>query len=240
MENSVNEKDELNRQYAAAAKESAGSAKTEKIKRKARKNKRRNDDDDDRTLMEDILDFIKVFAISAIVILVFVNFIAHPVTVVGHSMDPTLADGEYGFTSVITPTISGVSRGDIVVINMKEDDGQISRWVKRIIGMPGETVEAKDGIVYINGEPLDESAYLTPEYMESTLAKFKAQTGYDYGPFTSDFGPVTLKEDEYWVMGDNRVYSKDSRDEHVGPIKAENIFGSGVLVLYPFDKLGVK
>lgn len=205
-----------------------------------RRRKRNTVPEDDRTLMEDILDFVKVFAISAIVILIFVNFIAHPVTVIGHSMDPTLADGEYGFTSVISPTVSGVKRGDIVVLNMEDENGSVSRWVKRIIGMPGETIEAKDGVVYINGEPLDESAYLDPAYIETALAKYKAQSGVDYGPFTFDFGPVTLADDEYWVMGDNRIWSKDSRYPEVGPVKKDKIFGSGVLVLYPFDKLGVK
>lgn len=190
--------------------------------------------------MEDILDFVKVFAISAIVILVFVNFIAHPVNVIGHSMDPTLADGEYGFTSVISPTVSGVSRGDIVVVNMPNKDGKTDRWVKRVIGLPGETIEASKGTVYINGEPLDESAYLSKDYIEKSLAKYKATEGVDYGPFTFDFGPVTLGEDEYFVMGDNRIYSKDSRYSDVGPIHKDQIFGSGILVIYPFNKLGVK
>lgn len=205
--------------------------KEQKIRRRA---------DEERTLTEDILDFLKVFAISAIVILLFVNFIAHPVTVVGHSMDPTLADGEYGFTSVITPTISGVKRGDIVVVNMKNEDGKNDRWVKRIIGMPGETIEAKNGQVYIDGVALDESAYLPQTVIDEALARYKAEYGVDYGPYTSDFGPVTLGEEEYWVMGDNRPFSKDSRYPTVGPVKRSNIFGSGVLVLYPFNKMGVK
>lgn len=196
--------------------------------------------DEDRALLEDILDFLKVFAISAIVILLFVNFIAHPVTVVGHSMDPTLAEGEYGFTSVITPNISGIKRGDIVVVNMKNEEGKTDRWVKRIIGLPGETIEARNGQVLVDGVPLDESAYLPQDVIDEALARYKAEYGVDYGPYTSDFGPVTLGEDEYWVMGDNRPYSKDSRFPTVGPVKRSDIFGSGVLVLYPFDKMGVK
>lgn len=194
----------------------------------------------DNSLFNDILDFIKIFAGTAIVILLFVNFIAHPVTVVGHSMDPTLADGEYGLTSLISIALSNPERGDIVIVNRENENGETERWVKRIIGLPGETIEAKDGVVYINGEPLDESSYLDSKVIEEFLAKYKAEHGVSYGPYTSDFAAVTLGEDEYWVMGDNRPYSKDSRHESVGPITKSSLFGKGMLVLYPFDKAGVK
>lgn len=75
---------------------------------------------------------------------------------------------------------------------MNEEDGSESLWVKRVIGLPGETVECKDGIIYINGVAYDESDYLSEEYMSQALADFKAETGYDYGTFTNDFAPVTL------------------------------------------------
>lgn len=192
-----------------------------------------------RTLLDDILDFVKVFAISAIVILLFVNFIAHPVTVVGHSMDPTLQNGEYGFTSVISPMVSDPSRGDIVVVNQKNEQGETERWVKRVIGLPGETIECRNGKVYVDGVVLDESSYLKQDFIDEALAKYKADHGQqDYGTFNYDFSPVTLGEDEYWVMGDNRMNSKDSRE--IGPIKKDEIYGMGVLVLYPFDAMGVK
>lgn len=207
--------------------------------RKKRNN--RYSEDDERTLAEDILDFIKVFALSAIVILLFVNFIAHPITVVGHSMDPTLQTGEYGFTSVISMTLSKPERGDVVVLKMsgiaQDDEGEY--WVKRVIGLPGETIEAKDGVVYINSQPLDESEYLDEEYMQATLQAFEDQTGYEYGYFTNDFDAVTLGDNEYFVMGDNRPYSKDSRHEDVGPVDASKLYGSGVLIFFPFERIGV-
>lgn len=203
--------------------------------------KRKFKTDDNRTLVDDILDFVKVFVISGIVILLFVNFVAHPVTVVGHSMDPTLQDGEYGFTSLITPMIKDPERGQIVVINEEDDEGKIERWVKRIIGMPGETIEAKNGEVFIDGAKLDESAYLKQEFIDEALAKYKADHNQqDYGPFTYDFGPVTLGDDEYWVMGDNRMNSMDSRSPEVGPVNRDNIFGTSILILYPFNAMGVK
>lgn len=200
------------------------------------------DKDEDRTLTEDILDFVKVFAISAIVILLFVNIVAHPVTVMGRSMDPTLANGEYGFTNLLDLAINGVNRGDVVVLDMEEVDGNRSYWVKRVIGLPGETVECRDGQIYIDGVALDESSYLDPEFMEQSLEEYKQQFGVDYedGNFTSDFKPVTLGENEYWVMGDNRMYSKDSRYPEVGPVNLSDIYGKGILVLWPFNKIGVK
>ena len=190
------------------------------------------------TFLADVLDFVKILAGCSICVLFFLNFIAHPVNVSGHSMDPSLADGEYGFTSIISVALSQPERGDIVIINQEGANGETERWVKRVIGLPGETIEAKNGVVYIDGQPLDESSYLNEEYIEETLAKYQAEHGVNYGPFTSDFAPVTLGEDEYWVMGDNRPYSKDSR--YIGPISSETLFGKGLLVLYPFNKAGVK
>ncbi|OLU36242.1 signal peptidase I [Ileibacterium valens] len=207
---------------------------------KRKKRKQRYSEDDERSIWEDILDFVKVFAISAIVILLFVNFIAYPITVRGHSMDPTLSNGEYGYTSLISLSTSEPARGDIVVVKMNEEDGSESLWVKRVIGLPGETVECKDGIIYINGVAFDESDYLSEEYMSQALADFKAETGYDYGTFTNDFAPVTLGEDQYWIMGDNRPWSKDSRDPGVGAVSRDRFFGKGIMVLWPFDKFGAK
>lgn len=187
--------------------------------------------------------FIKVFVITAAVILLFVNIVAHPVTVVGDSMYPNLQNGEYGFTNLIGLRFGSPARGDVVVVTMEDDvndDGkqETTHWVKRVIGLPGDTVEARDGTVYINGEALDESAWLNPDSQQEILDEIQKVYGREYGPFTSDFGPVTLQEDQYWVMGDNRPHSKDSRDPSVGPVSREQIYGDGVLILYPFSKIG--
>ena len=207
----------------------------------------RLDDENDTSLLEEILDFVKFFAICAIAILLFINFIAKPVTVVSHSMDPNLADGEVGFTGIIQNMFRANERGDIVVVKMKDDNGNDSHWVKRIIGLPGETIEATGGTVYINGQPLDESAYLNQEFMQTELNEINAamkdsNTGqsFQYGTFQDDFGPVTLGADEYFVMGDNRPKSKDSRYSSVGPVTKEQIVGTGMLVIYPFNQFGIK
>lgn len=158
-------------------------------------------------------------------------------------MYPNLQDGEYGFTNLIGLRLHAPDRGDVVVVTMEDDvdgDGTLeeTHWVKRVIGLPGETVEAKNGIVYINGEPLDESGWLDPDQQQEILDEIEKTYGRDYGPFTSDFGPVTLGDDEYWVMGDNRPHSKDSRDPSVGAVSLDQIYGDGILILYPFNKIG--
>ncbi|MBU9895607.1 signal peptidase I [Holdemanella biformis] len=207
--------------------------------KKSNKSELRYNEDDDRTLLEDILGFVKVFVVSAIVILLFVNFVAHPVRVDGKSMYPTLKDGEFGFTNVGGVLLNGVERGDIVVVTM-EEDGQKTHWVKRVIGLPGDTVTCVNDVVFINGKVLDETQYIDPDYRQSCVDKF----GYfnkvpnEDNTDVKDFDEVKLNNDEYYVMGDNRPYSKDSR--YVGPVKKSQLFAKNMLVLLPFSDMGVK
>lgn len=205
----------------------------------SKKNELRYNEDDERTLLEDILGFIKVFVVSAIVILLFVNFVAHPVRVDGRSMYPTLKDGEFGFTNVGGVLLNGVERGDIVVVTM-EEEGQKTHWVKRVIGLPGETVSCVNDVVYINGKVLDETKYIAPDYRQSLVDKFGYFNKVPNADNTNveDFEEVKLKDDEYYVMGDNRPYSKDSR--YVGPVKKSQIFAKKMLVLLPISDIGVK
>lgn len=207
--------------------------------KKAKKSELRYNEDDERTLLEDILGFIKVFVVSAIVILLFVNFVAHPVRVDGRSMYPTLKDGEFGFTNVGGVLLNGVKRGDIVVVTM-EEKGQKTHWVKRVIGMPGDTISCVNDIVFINGKVLDETQYIDPDYRQSCVDQF----GYFNkvpnadNSDVQDFEEVKLGDDEYYVMGDNRPYSEDSR--YVGPVKKSQLFAKNMLVLLPVSDIGVK
>lgn len=207
--------------------------------KKSKKNELRYNEDDERTLLEDILGFIKVFVVSAIVILLFVNFVAHPVRVDGRSMYPTLKDGEFGFTNVGGVLLNGVERGDIAVVTM-EEEGQKTHWVKRVIGLPGDTVSCVNDVVYINGKVLDETKYIDPDYRQSLVDKFGYFNKVPNADNTNvvDFEEVKLKDDEYYVMGDNRPYSKDSR--YVGPVKKSQIFAKKMLVLLPISDIGVK
>ena len=207
--------------------------------KKAKKSELRYNEDDERTLLEDILGFIKVFVVSAIVILLFVNFVAHPVRVDGRSMYPTLKDGEIGFTNVGGVLLNGVKRGDIVVVTM-EEKGQKTHWVKRVIGMPGDTISCVNDIVFINGKVLDETQYIDPDYRQSCVDHFGYFNKVPNANNTDvqDFEEVKLGDDEYYVMGDNRPYSKDSR--YVGPVKKSQLFAKKMLVLLPISDIGVK
>lgn len=207
--------------------------------KKAKKSELRYNEDDERTLLEDILGFIKVFIVSAIVILLFVNFVAHPVRVDGRSMYPTLKDGEFGFTNVGGVLLNGVKRGDIVVVTM-EEKGQKTHWVKRVIGMPGDTISCVNDIVFINGKVLDETQYIDPDYRQSCVDQFGYFNKVPNADNTDvqDFEEVKLGDDEYYVMGDNRPYSKDSR--YVGPVKKSQLFAKKMLVLLPISDIGVK
>ena len=207
--------------------------------KKAKKSELRYNEDDERTLLEDILGFIKVFVVSAIVILLFVNFVAHPVRVDGRSMYPTLKDGEFGFTNVGGVLLNGVKRGDIVVVTM-EEKGQKTHLVKRVIGMPGDTISCVNDIVFINGKVLDETQYIDPDYRQSCVDQFGYFNKVPNADNTDvqDFEEVKLGDDEYYVMGDNRPYSKDSR--YVGPVKKSQLFAKKMLVLLPISDIGVK
>lgn len=207
--------------------------------KKAKKSELRYNEDDERTLLEDILGFIKVFVVSAIVILLFVNFVAHPVRVDGRSMYPTLKDGEFGFTNVGGVLLNGVKRGDIVVVTV-EEKGQKTHWVKRVIGMPGDTISCVNDIVFINGKVLDETQYIDPDYRQSCVDQFGYFNKVPNADNTDvqDFEEVKLGDDEYYVMGDNRPYSKDSR--YVGPVKKSQLFAKKMLVLLPISDIGVK
>lgn len=139
-------------------------------------------------------------------------------------MYPTLLDEERGFSSVISKYFD-IERFDIVVVEAENKDF----WVKRVIGCPNDTIEMKNDVLFINGEEVQQD-FLDIRYVADEIEK--------YGYFTEDFGPVTLKDNEYFLMGDNRHHSTDSRV--VGPFTEEQISSVGVFVYYPLTQIGVK
>ncbi len=148
------------------------------------------------------------YIVIIIIIILVRTFIATPVRVSGNSMTPTLENGEI----MILNKVTGINRYDIVVVSNSVMGEEI---IKRVIGMPNDTVEMKDGVLYINDEEVEDK--------------------YAHG-ITDDFKKVYLGSDEYWVMGDNRSVSMDSRV--IGKIKRKDIKGVTRLVLFPFNKIG--
>ena len=154
-----------------------------------------------------IKEYLPYLVIIIIVILIR-TFLVTPIRVNGSSMDKTLSDGE--IMILIKPV--EIKREKIVVINKKFEGSNI---IKRVIGMPGEKIKCEDGIIYINDKKYNDK--------------------YAYGE-TYDFEEVILKEDEYFVLGDNRLVSKDSR--YLGPVNKKYIEGTTNIVIFPFKKIG--
>lgn len=148
------------------------------------------------------------FILIIIIVILIRCFVVTPVRVNGSSMSPTLEEKEV----LLLYKLSSLEREDIVVIS-KDIEG--ASLIKRIIGLPNEKIKCVNGTIFINDKKYDDK--------------------YGFGT-TSDFDEITLKSDEYFVMGDNRIVSKDSR--MLGPIKENFIEGTTSIVLYPFNKIG--
>lgn len=155
-------------------------------------------------IIKEILPYVLII----IAVILIRTFIITPVRVDGASMDQTLEDGQI----LLLYKLANVDYGDIVVLD-EEKEGEII--IKRIIGMPGDTVSIRDNTVYVNGEEVEED--------------------YAYGE-TSDYEEITLDDDEYFILGDNRPISKDSR--YFGPVKEDEIIGKIIFRLWPFNKFG--
>ncbi|MEG1473501.1 MAG: signal peptidase I [Christensenella sp.] len=157
-----------------------------------------------------------VIAVGIAVAVAFVvrAFLFELILVDGPSMQPTLHTSERLAVEKVSRYVGLPARGDIIIVHYP--DGTNNNYVKRAIGLPGETVEVKDSTVYINGEALDE------EYTNKEEAY-------------ADMQPVVVPQNSIFVMGDNRANSMDSR--MVGPIKHEWIVGHAVAVIFPFNEI---
>jgi signal peptidase I len=167
-----------------------------------------------------IFELIQVLAISLAIIIPVRYFLVQPFYVKGASMEPNFYDHEYLLIDEISYRFHDPHRGDIIVFRYPKDPSQF--FIKRVIGLPGETIEIKENKVRIyndehpTGQIVDEHVYLAP------------------GEKTSATETVTLKSDEYFVLGDNRPMSYDSR--FFGPVKRSGITGRVWLRGYPLDR----
>ena len=159
-------------------------------------------------------NFAYMVIICLIVAKLLTSFVFISVMVDGSSMSPTLTNGDKAITDGLFYKITGIDRFDIVIFEKK---GYDERLVKRVIGLPGETVRFEKGVLYINGEKVDQ------DFIPEELA---AQTDT---PYYNDTFECTLKDDEYYVVGDNRVHGKSADSRYFGPIKKSQIKGVGLL-----------
>lgn len=170
--------------------------------------------------VRECVSFILYLIVIVVLTFLMIRYVGQRTRVDGSSMENTLTNGDNLIVDKISYRFHEPERFDIIVFpyQYKED----TYFIKRIIGMPGETVQITDkGEILINGVELVES-YGREVIKDPGLA--------------SD--PITLGEDEYFVMGDNRNYSKDSRFPDVGNIRRADIIGKAWLRIYPFDKIG--
>lgn len=152
---------------------------------------------------------------------VLITFVGQRTSVSGSSMEPTLHHGDQLILDKLSYHFSEPERFDIIVFPFQYEEK--TYYVKRIIGLPGETVQIDlSGNIYINGEILEEDYGLEP---------------INFPGLAQD--PITLGEDEYFVLGDNRNNSSDSRDPSVGNIKRDDIMGKAWVRIWPLNKFGV-
>jgi signal peptidase I len=165
-----------------------------------------------------LFELVQVVSISLAIIIPVRYFLIQPFYVKGASMEPSFYDHEYLIIDEISYRFGHPERGDIIVFRYPNDPKQY--FIKRVIGLPGETVEVAGGVIKIyndqapNGMVLDET-YLDQEYTATTRT-------------------VTLKVDEYFLLGDNRMQSLDSR--YFGPVKREFVVGKVWLRGWPLDR----
>lgn len=155
------------------------------------------------------------------------HFVAYQTRVEGQSMEPTLSDGDSVIIQKLSYIFGEPERFDVIVFPVKATgdgkNGEDSFYVKRIIGLPGETVQVRDGSVYIDGEKLEADNYCLSKMLDGGNADV----------------PVKIKDDEYFVLGDNRNMSTDSRNSYVGMVKKEDISGKVFLRIWPFTHFGM-
>lgn len=171
---------------------------------------------DINNIRQEIFEWIKSIAFAVIISILIKTYLFNTTYVLGYSMYPTLHEKDRLFTNKIVYKITEPKRGDIIVLKAPDDPNK--DYIKRVIGVPGDIVEIKDGKVFINGEEYEE------EYLEK-------------GAYTYSYGEESwVVEDGYlFVLGDNRNKnaSKDSR--YLGLIKIEDVKGKATYRYYPFD-----
>lgn len=171
-------------------------------------------------LLGKVIAWIMEILLTVAVAAVIVFFLGVRVSVVGSSMEGTLNNGDTVLVNRFLYKLYAPKANDIIVFLPNGND-KSHYYVKRVIAGPGDTVQIKDGKVYVNGEPFPEKIE-NPAIENGLLAE----------------EPVTVGEDEYFVLGDNRNNSEDSRYANIGNVKREHIIGKAWFIVSPWKKLG--
>jgi len=166
------------------------------------------------------MDFLETITVAASIFIVVYLFLVQPHEVRGSSMEPSFFNKEYILTDKFSYRLSNPERGDVIIFQAPTKDNV--DFIKRVIGLPEERVKIQNGKVYINDNAIKENYLNDPT---------------SYGAFMKENKEIILNENEYFVMGDNRPASSDSRD--FGPIKKNSIKGKARIIYWPFTKAGI-
>ena len=169
---------------------------------------------------KEIREWIVSLAVAVVIVLIIRSFLFTIIRVDGPSMSDTLLDGDKLMVTVLDMKLNGPERFDVVICRYPERKDQ---YVKRVIGLPGDTLEVKSGVLYINGEAIEE-----PFLSDSRTVRFDKAS--------NSFGPIVVPEGEYFVMGDNRDNSNDSRN--VGMITEDMVIGKVRHIIWPLSRFG--
>jgi len=181
----------------------------------------KHESENEKSVLSTILGWILYIVVIIGLTYLIITYVGQRTMVSGDSMETTLSDGDNLIVDKISYRFRDPERFDIIVFPYKYEKN--TYYIKRIIGMPGETIQIIDGYVYIDGELLESDIYGN-EVME--YANIAAT-------------PIPLSEDEYFVLGDNRNHSSDSRDPSVGVLTREDLIGRAWIRIYPFNEMGV-
>lgn len=173
-----------------------------------------------KTAFQELLEWILYILVIIVLTYLIITFVGQRTKVDGHSMEPTLSHGDNLIIDKISYRFHDPERYDIIVFPYQHADN--TYYIKRIIALPGETIQIKNGYVYINGVKSDE------HYGKELILDAKMAAD-----------PIVLGDDEYFVLGDNRNNSSDSRDPSVGVLHRKQLIGKAWVRIYPFDTFGV-
>lgn len=167
----------------------------------------------DKKKRNEWLEWIKAVFVAIILVLILRTFVFSASVVEGESMSPTLDDGNKIIFNKLVYLVGEPERADVVIIQRP-----LKNYVKRVIALPGEVIEVRNHILYINDKEYDQP-FISEEAIHNT----------------GNFGPIEVPKDSYFVMGDNRAISKDSRNG-LGFIEDEHIIGRSEFIIYPFSE----
>lgn len=172
------------------------------------------------SIFKELLGWIVYIVAIVVLTYVVITFVGQRTQVSGESMMPTLEDGDNLIVDKITYRFTDPERYDIIVFPYQYEED--TYYIKRIVGLPGETIQIIDGVLYVNGEDIGEN--YGAEMMSAAGIAIE---------------PIVLGDDEYFVLGDNRNNSSDSRDVSVGVINGEDIIGRAWVRIWPLTSIGV-